>query len=111
MSTDLSGTYPEECGVAAFQRTLMTMRGDGTIRLVDAFELIRQPKEIAFRFVCAQKPMIIGECVRIGAMHLFWDGKMEPEICEGDGSFYLLKLKMVDPPRRLICGFRFEEIE
>ena len=111
MSTDLSGIYPEECGVAAFQRTLMTMRGDGTIRLVDAFELIRQPKEIAFRFVCAQKPMIIGKCVRIGAMHLFWDGDMQPEICEGNGSFHLLKLKMTDPPRRLICGFRFEEIE
>ena len=114
MSTDLSGCYPEECGVAAFQRTLMTMRGDGTIRLVDAFELIRQPKEISFRFVCAQKPMIIGDCVRIGAMHLFWDGEMTPEICEageGESRFYLLKLKMINPQRRLICGFRFEEME
>lgn len=114
MSTDLSGCYGEECGVAAYQRTLMTMRSDGTIRLVDAFELIRQPKEIAFRFVCAQKPLILGDCVRIGAMHLFWDGEMEPEICEaGEGSekCYLLKLKMVNPQRRLICGFRFEEIE
>lgn len=111
MSADLSGCYPEDCGVAAFQRTLMTMRGDGTIRLVDAFELMCQPKELCFRFVCTQRPMIIGDCVRIGAMHLFWDGEMTPEVYESEGGFYLLKLKMAEPPRRLICGFRFEEID
>lgn len=108
MSVDLSGIYPEDCGVAAFQRTLMTLRSDHTIRLVDAFELIRQPKEIAFRFVCAQKPMILGDCVRIGKMQLNWDGEMQPEILESDG-FFLLKLKISCPPRRLICGFRLEE--
>lgn len=112
MSVDLSGCYPEDSGVAVFQRTLMTMRGDGTIRLVDAFELLRQPKEIVFRFVCAQKPMILGDYVRIGAMRLYWDGEMQTEIREtGESDFYLLKLKIADPPRRLICGFRFEECE
>lgn len=110
MSVDLSGIYPEDCGVSAFQRTLMTMRGDGTIRIVDAFELIRQPKEIAFRFVCAQKPVILGDCVRIGAMQLFWDGEMQPELCAA-GDLHLLKLKIAQPPRRLICGFRLEEID
>jgi len=114
MSADLTPAYPRESSLLAYQRTLMTMRTDQSIRLVDAFEFAAQPSEICFRFVCAQKPLSLRSCVRLGPVSLSWDGDMLPEIFEINdeaafpGQCYLLQLRMKNPPSRCICGFTFE---
>lgn len=114
MSADLTPAYPEGCALAAYQRTLMTMRSDQSVRLVDAFEFIRPAQEISFRFVCAQKPLSLHSCVRLGPVSLSWDGDMSPEIFEINdraafpGKCYLLQFTLKNPPARCICGFTFE---
>ncbi len=114
MSVDLTSLYPEKCMLSAYQRTLMTLRTDGTVRLVDAFEFIRPAQEITFRFICAQKPLSLRDVVRIGPITLSWDGDMMPEITQlptsealPDGS-WLLSFTLRNVSGRLICGFTFE---
>lgn len=108
MSIDLTDAYPEAAGLAAYQRTLMTMRADGTVRLVDAFEFIRVPRAVSFCFVCARKPLSLRQSVRLGPVSLGWDGDMLPEIAELPDGTHLLRFVLRDPPRRLICGFTIE---
>lgn len=114
MSADLTDAYPAICPLAAYQRTLITMQSDGTVRLVDAFEFTGPIHEIAFRFVAAQRPQPLQGGVRLGPVDMSWDGDMLPEFIElpsteafPDGC-YLLRLKLANPPQRLICGFTFE---
>ena len=114
MSADLTDAYPEICPLAAYQRTLITMQGDGTVRLVDAFEFAGAIRDIDFRFVTPQRPQPVEGGVRLGPVDMSWDGGMIPEFTELPASpafpngCYLLRLKMTEPPRRLICGFTFE---
>lgn len=114
MSVDLTSCYPEKSMLSAYQRTLMTLRRDSTVRLVDAFDFIRPVKELTFRFVCAQRPMPLGDLVRIGPVDLSWDGDMEPEITELPTSedlpagSWLLSFTLHQVPGRFICGFTFE---
>lgn len=111
MSVDLTPAYPPACPLAAYQRTLMTLRGDGTVRLVDAFEFTRPVQQLTFRFIAAQKPIALGEVVRIGPVTLTWDGDMQPQIdpLEGEsGNVWMIQLSMREPPQRTICGFTFE---
>lgn len=114
MSIELTGLYPEKCMLSAYQRTLMTLQGDGTVRLVDAFEFIRPPQELTFRFISAQKPLPLRELVRLGPVDLSWDGDMVPDIeelpaCDAfPGGCYLVSFTLRQIPRRFICGFTFE---
>ena len=114
MSVDLTQTYPEACPIAAYQRTLITSRADGVVRLVDAFEFADAVEEICFRFVSAQKPISLRECVRLGPVELSWDGEMLPEITELPvcdafaGGSWLVSLRAKNVSRRFICGFTFE---
>lgn len=114
MSVDLTGAYPEKCMLAAYQRTLMTLRGDGTVRLVDAFEFIRPVQELTFRFVTAQKPISLRDTVRLGPVTLSWDGDMAADIAElpesedFPGGSWLVSFTLRDVPQRFICGFTFE---
>ena len=115
MSVDLTSTYPEKCLLGAYQRTLMTLRSDGTVRLVDAFEFIRPAKTLTFRFVTAQKPLFLRELVRLGPVDLSWDGDMSAEIEElpeaeaFPGGCWLISFTLREVPRRFICGFTFEQ--
>ena len=114
MSVDLTNTYPEACPLAAYQRTLIASRTEGVVRLVDAFEFMQPVKEVTFRFVTAQKPLNLKECVRMGPVDMSWDGEMQIEIVELPacdafaGGSWLVSLRMDNVPRRFICGFTFE---
>lgn len=114
MSVDLTDTYPEACPLATYQRTLIASRTDSMVRLVDAFEFSHPVQEITFRFVTAQKPVSLRECVRIGPIDLTWDGEMLPEISElpacdaFPGGSWLISLRMQAVPQRFICGFAFD---
>ena len=114
MSADLTDAYSEICPLAAYQRTLITMQGDGTVRLVDAFEFTGPIRDLDFRFVTTQRPQPLPGGVRLGPVDMSWDGDMVPEFTELPASdafsngCYLLRLKVNQPPKRLICGFTFE---
>ena len=114
MSVDLTDAYPETCPLAAYQRTLITMQADGTVRLVDAFEFTQSLRELDFRFITAQRPQPLEDGIRLGMVDMSWDGEMLPEYTElptspafPDGC-WLLRLRLANPPKRLICGFTFE---
>lgn len=114
MSADLTDTYPEGCMLSAYQRTLMTLRRDSTVRLVDAFEFVRIPQNLTFRFVTAQRPLSLRDKVLLGPVTLTWDGPLHPEIselpaCEAHPmGCWLLSFTLTEIPRRFICGFTFE---
>ncbi len=117
VSADLTDIYSEICPLAAYQRTLITMQGDGTVRLVDAFEFTGEVHDLEFRFVCAQRPESIPGGMRLGPVDLSWDVELRPEVAPMPespafpGGCHLLRLRLANPPRRLICGFTFEENE
>lgn len=113
MSVDLTETYPETCGLSAYQRTLMVHRSGETVRLVDAFEFSHPVRQLCFRFVTAKRPLSLRDCVRLGAVTLRWEGDMLPEISElpaSDGfpGGWLVCFTLREVPPRLICGFTFE---
>ena len=57
-----------------------------------------------------QRPIPLHDSVRLGPMTLTWDGELIPEVGElpNAAGRCLLRLKLENPPRRLICGFHFE---
>ena len=107
MSAELTGIFPDSFGVNAYQRTLMMMRLDGCVRLVDAMEFSRQPDSVVFRFVTAPHPIPLRDRVLLGPVTLRWDGEMTANVSEENGC-HILTLTMPHPPRRMICGFSFE---
>lgn len=114
MSVDLTGAYADTCPINVYQRTLMTSQNDGTVRLVDAFEFRRPIRQLTFRFVTAQKPVALGEVVRLGPVTLSWDGDMQPQVealpapDRFEEGVWLLGFTLREPPQRFICGFAFE---
>lgn len=113
MSVDLTDAYPAQCGLSAYQRTLMVSRSDAVVRLVDAFEFAQPAGQLCFRFFAAQRPLSLRNAVRLGPVTLSWDGDLLPEISElpaGESApgGWLLCFTLRNPPTRLICGFRFE---
>lgn len=115
MSADLSMCYPDACAVRAYQRTLMTMRGDQTVRLIDAFEFAAPPAQLMFRFITAQKPLILRDCVRLGPVVMTWDGDLTAEVrdLEHDPEFPAkccqLQFTAQRPSMRSIFSFTFEK--
>ena len=115
MSADLSMCYPDACAVRAYQRTLMTMRGDQTVRLIDAFEFDAPPAQLAFRLITAQKPLIRRDCVRLGPVVITWDGDLAIEArdlepaTEASAKCFLLQCTALRPAARSIFSFTFEK--
>ncbi len=80
MSIDLTGAYPARAGARSIQRTAMVLRKEGSLRLVDAFDL-ESPSPIAFRFITPQKPeRLVDSGVRLGPVDLRWEGELSCDI-------------------------------
>ena len=92
MSVDLTHAWPASLGARSIQRTAMVLRRDGTLRLVDAFDL-ETPSRVSFRFITPQKPELIRPdgatptAVRLGPVALSWEGDMRCEITALDERF------------------------
>ena len=93
----------------------MTMRGDQTVRLIDAFEFAAPPAQLMFRFITAQKPLILRDCVRLGPVVMTWDGDLTAEVrdLEHDPEFPAkccqLQFTAQRPSARSIFSFTFEK--
>ena len=120
MSVDLTHVWPAGLGARSIQRTAMVLRGDGMLRLVDAFDL-ETAAPVTFRFVTPQRPEMIkpdGSTpvgVRLGPVTLSWEGSMRCDIAslderfpaaDGDGlPLYRVALTPPDPVGRGFFAF------
>ena len=93
----------------------MTMRGDQTVRLIDAFEFAAPPAQLMFRFITPQKPLILRDCVRLGPVVMTWDGDLivEARDSEIDSEFpekcAIVQFTVQRPSARSIFSFTFEK--
>ena len=86
MSVDLTHAWPARVGVRSIQRTVMVLRREATLRVVDAIDL-EKPTPITFRFVTPQTPVKQENSVRLGPVDLTWDGDMACRIAPLSARF------------------------
>lgn len=107
MSIDLSCAYPQECGLRSYQRTALTLRGEQTVRIVDALSF-DSPGSVRFDFVTAVRPAVLSDAVRLGPVRLTWEGEFAASAEPLDGGLYRLALTAVAPVRQTLFAFNFE---
>ena len=106
MSVDLTRAYPPKAGARSVQRTAMVRRGEGALRLVDAFDL-ESPLPIAWRFLTPQKPERLIGGVRLGPVDATWEGDLSCDIAptnEAFGGEALWRVTLASP-QAVGCGF------
>ena len=107
MSVDLTHAYPAECGLNSYQRTLLTLRDEKTVRIVDALNLNR-PAPVVFNFVCASRPTVLSSAVRMGAVRMTWEGDFEAKAIPMSGGLTRLELTCAEPVQNAFFTFNFE---
>ena len=76
LSIDLTDAYPPECKLESYQRTIISMRDESTLRLVEAVRFT-EPSSAAFTFYLALRPTVVSAAVRIGQIRLTWEGTLK----------------------------------
>ncbi len=71
LSVDLTQAYPAECALRSYQRTVMTLRAEHTVRIVDALDFA-SPQSVTLRFVSAVKPTLLSTAIRFGSVRMTW---------------------------------------
>ena len=117
MSVDLTHAWPVRVGARSIQRTVMVLRQDETLRLVDAFDL-EKPSAVTFRFITPQTPETIKPDggtvagVRLGPVAMTWEGDMRCEITAlserfptGSADSAALHCVALTPAQPVTCGF------
>lgn len=79
MSVDLTHAWPARAGVRSAQRTVMALRREGALRMVDAFDL-EKPAPVVFRFITPLEPRTLDNGLRLGPVELTWDGDLKCEV-------------------------------
>lgn len=79
MSIDLTHAYPAASVIRSVQRTAMVLRNEGTLRIVDAFDL-SEPGLVAFRFITPEKIVSQPGFLQIGPIDFAWEGELTPNI-------------------------------
>ncbi|MBQ8973981.1 MAG: hypothetical protein IJ074_13020, partial [Clostridia bacterium] len=91
MTMDLTNAYPKEACVESLQRTLLVLRGQRCVRVIDAIRF-RQPQRIAFRLRLAGCPSVFSTAVRTAGLRLTWDEALSAqtrELPNGDTELLL----------------------
>ena len=107
MSVDLTRAYPAECGLRSYQRTALTLRGERTVRIVDALSL-ESPQTVAFSFVCAARPTVLSAAVRMGGVRMTWEGDFLASAEPIDGGLHRLDFVAAQPVKQALFAFNFE---
>ena len=76
LSIDLTNAYPEGCALASYQRTVLAMRREYVLRIVEAVRFTK-PSTAEFTFVCAAHPTILSSAIRFGQLRLTWEGDLD----------------------------------
>lgn len=107
MSVDLTSAYPEDCRVRSCQRTVLTLRAERTIRLVDAIAF-EEPSIAAFTFVTAAKPTQLSAAIRLGSVRMTWEGVFSIDMRPLSDGLTLIKFTAVEPLQQMLFAFNFE---
>ena len=107
MSVDLTHAYPSECGLRSFQRTVLTLRAERTVRLVDALDF-ESPAGVSFAFVTPVRPAVLSTAVRLGPVRMTWEGDFDVSASPLSGALYRLELTATQPVRQGLFAFNFE---
>lgn len=79
MSVDLTRAWPSAICARTVQRTVMVLRREGTVQMVDAIDLER-PAPVAFQFVTPQRPQRLTGGVRLGPVDMLWEEGLSCDI-------------------------------
>jgi len=78
LSMNLAGLYPPEAHIMNWQRSTLYNRADGTVQLIDVFDL-NSFETVHFHFMTVCKPVIGERFVQLGPVRLRWDGELTAE--------------------------------
>ena len=116
MSVDLTHAWPASAAARAVQRTVMALRREEALRLVDAFDL-EKPAPVAFRFIAAQNPQRLTNGLRLGPVDMAWEGALSCDVAPVDKRLpgengeeiplYRVTLTTHDPVARAFFTFYF----
>ena len=107
MSVDLTHAYPAACGLRSYQRTVLTLRAEHTVRIVDALDLER-PSTVSFRFITAVRPTILTAAIRLGCVRMTWEGDFTVSADPLEGGLTRIEMIAVEPVRQAFFTFNFE---
>ena len=107
MSVELTRAYPAECHLRSYQRTLLTLRGEHTVRIMDALDFT-QPQSVTFRFVTGVNPTLVTSAVRFGAVRMTWEGNFTASVIPLDNGLTCVELTAAEPVQKAFFAFNFE---
>jgi len=107
MSVELTRAYPAECNLRSYQRTLLTLRDEHTVRIMDALDLTR-PESVTFRFVTAVRPAIVSAAVRFGSVRMTWEGNFTAAAISLENGLTCVELTTAEPVQKEFFAFNFE---
>ena len=107
LSMNLAGMYPPESHIMNWQRSAVFNRMDGTVQLIDVFDL-NSFETVHFHFMTPCKPVIGEKYAQLGPVRLRWEEglkagyetieiKNEPWKSLWTGSLYRLTLTTEEP--------------
>lgn len=107
MSVDLTHAYPASCCLRSYQRTVLTLRAEHTVRIVDALDLDR-PAPVTFSFVSAVRPTLVTSAVRFGAVRMTWEGNLTATATPLPNGLTRIDLTANEPVQQAFFTFNFE---
>lgn len=107
LSVDMTHAYPDECGLRSYQRTVLTLRSERAVRVVDALDF-GQPSMAAFVFVTAVRPTALSTAIRLGSVRMTWEGDLTVSVSPLPDGLSRIELATVEPVRQALFSFNFE---
>lgn len=104
LSVDVTSAYPAACELRSYQRTVLTLRREQVVRIVDALDFAA-PHSVTFRFVCAVKPVLLNGAVRLGPVRMTWEGDFNAVAVPLSPTLTLLELTAPQPIRQSFFTF------
>jgi len=108
MSVDLTHAYPAACGLRSYQRTVLTLRNERTVRVMDAVAF-DNPGNVCFSFVTAAHPTVLSSAVRLGPVRVTWEGSFIVSSHPLEGNLHQLTFELAEPVQQAIFAFNFEK--
>ncbi len=81
ISMNLAQMYPPQVQLANWQRSMVYNRGEGTVRLMEVFDL-NEPKEVEFNFITPCRVRTGEGFAQLGPVRLKWEKGLKPQVEE-----------------------------
>lgn len=107
MSVDLTHAYPDACRLRSYQRTVLTLRAEQSVRIVDALAF-DEPAQVTFSFVSAARTTLLTNAVRLGSVRMTWEGGFTVSAHSLPDGLTQLQLTCPEPVSQALFSFVFE---